>query len=496
MESMVRNFIDGTWVDSRSGKRFEKTNPADSRDVVASVTISDSDDVDLAVAAARRAYPAWKALPAPKRGEILFRVGELLLKKKTELGHLVTREMGKVLAEGLGDVQEAIDMAYYMAGEGRRLHGETVPSELPDKDCKSVREPHGVIALITPWNFPTAIPAWKLFPALICGNTVVLKPSSSTPACAAALVQALEEAGVPKGVVNLVCGPGEDVGEYLVTHPGVDAVSFTGSCAAGERLESLLGTLHRPLALEMGGKNAIIVMDDADLHLALEGVLWGAFGTSGQRCTASSRVFVHDSRYEQFLALLKMAAAGLKIGPGLNSSTDVGPLINEPQLQKVLKYISIGQEEGARLVAGGSRILGGDCSNGYFVEPTIFADVLPLMRVAQEEIFGPVVSVLRFSTLEEAIALVNDVKFGLSSAVYTRDVNNSARAERDLQTGIVYINASTIGAEIQLPFGGWKHSGSGHPEAGGRGGALDFYSRVKVVYRDFSGRLQKAQIDR
>jgi acyl-CoA reductase-like NAD-dependent aldehyde dehydrogenase len=496
MKSIVRNFIDGIWIDSRSGKYFTKTNPADSRDVVASVTLSNRDDVDSAVAAARRAYPAWKALPAPKRGEILFRVGEILLKKKMELGPLVTREMGKVVAEGMGDVQEAIDMAYYMAGEGRRLYGETVPSELPDKDCKSIREPHGVIALITPWNFPTAIPAWKLFPALICGNSVVLKPSSATPACAAVLVQALEEAGVPAGVVNLVLGPGDEVGEYLVTHPGVDAVSFTGSCSAGERIEALLGAMHRPLALEMGGKNAIIIMDDADLQLALEGVLWGAFGTSGQRCTASSRVLVHESLYDRFLEMLRTEAERLQVGSGLDSSTDVGPLVNEQQLKKVLEYIRIGKEEGARLFCGGERILTDDRAYGYFVEPTIFADVLPRMRIAQEEIFGPVVSVLRFATLEEAIAIVNDVPFGLSSAIYTRDVNNSARAERDLQTGLVYINASTIGAEIHLPFGGWKHSGSGHPEAGGRGGALDFYSRVKVIYRDFSGRLQKAQIDR
>ena len=495
MASNVRNFIAGKWVDSLGGQQLEKTNPADNREVVASVTISAGEDVDRAVEAARRAHRDWKALPAPKRGEILFRAGELLLRKKHELGTLVTREMGKVLAEGLGDVQEAIDMAYFMAGEGRRLSGETVPSELPDKDCKSVREPHGVTALITPWNFPTAIPAWKIFPALICGNTVVLKPSSATPACAAVLVQALQEAGVPEGVVNLVLGPGEEVGEYLATHPGVDAVSFTGSCSAGERLETLLGAKHRPLALEMGGKNAIIVMDDADLHLALEGVLWGAFGTSGQRCTASSRVLVHASLYDRFLESLKMAAERLTIGPGLNPLTDVGPLVNEQQLSRVLKYISIGKEEGARLVSGGNRILDGDRAHGYFVEPTIFADVLPRMRIAQEEIFGPVVSVLRFGTLEEAITIVNEVPFGLSSAMYTRDVNTSARAERDLQTGLVYINASTIGAEIQLPFGGWKHSGSGHPEAGGRGGALDFYSRMKVIYRDFSGKLQKAQID-
>lgn len=496
MALVVRNFIAGKWIDSLSGKRHDTTNPADVREVVASVPVSSREDVDLAVAAARKAYQGWKLMPAPKRGEILFRAGEILQRKKQELGPLVTREMGKVLAEGLGDVQEAIDMAYYMAGEGRRLAGETVPSELPDKDCKSIREPHGVTALITPWNFPVAIPAWKLFPALICGNTVVLKPSSSTPACAAALVAALEEAGMPEGVVNLLIGPGEEVGEHLATHAGVDAVSFTGSCGAGEHLEALLGTRHRPLALEMGGKNAIIVMADADLQLALEGVLWGAFGTSGQRCTAASRVVVHESLYDKFLQLLRDAAAQLKLGPGLNASTDVGPLVNAQQMKRVLDYIRIGQEEGARLYFGGNRFLGNACEHGFFIEPTIFANVVPRMRIAQEEIFGPVVSILRFSSFNEALAIVNEVPFGLSSSIYTRDVNISARAERDLQTGLVYINASTIGAEIQLPFGGWKHSGSGHPEAGGRRGALDFFSRVKVIYRDFSGHLQKAQIDR
>lgn len=496
MALVVRNFIAGKWIDSLSGKRHDTTNPADVREVVASVPVSSREDVDLAVAAARKAYQGWKLMPAPKRGEILFRAGEILQRKKQELGPLVTREMGKVLAEGLGDVQEAIDMAYYMAGEGRRLAGETVPSELPDKDCKSIREPHGVTALITPWNFPVAIPAWKLFPALICGNTVVLKPSSSTPACAAALVAALEEAGMPEGVVNLLIGPGEEVGEHLATHAGVDAVSFTGSCGAGEHLEALLGTRHRPLALEMGGKNAIIVMADADLQLALEGVLWGAFGTSGQRCTAASRVVVHESLYDKFLRLLRDAAAQLKLGPGLNASTDVGPLVNAQQMKRVLDYIRIGQEEGARLYFGGNRFLGNACEYGFFIEPTIFANVVPRMRIAQEEIFGPVVSILRFSSFNEALAIVNEVPFGLSSSIYTRDVNISARAERDLQTGLVYINASTIGAEIQLPFGGWKHSGSGHPEAGGRRGALDFFSRVKVIYRDFSGHLQKAQIDR
>jgi aldehyde dehydrogenase (NAD+) len=496
MTDVVRNFIAGTWSEAATGKRFGSRNPADGREVVAEASLSEREDVDRAVAAARAALPGWRALPAPRRGEILFRTAELLGKHKQRLGELVTREMGKVLAEGLGDVQEAIDIAFYMAGEGRRLQGETVPSELPDKDCKSVREPQGIAALVTPWNFPVAIPAWKLCAALICGNTVILKPSSETPACAAALIEILAEAGVPAGVVNFVCGPGEEVGEYLLTHPGVDAASFTGSCAAGERLELLLAPLHRPLALEMGGKNAIIVMDDADLELALEGALWGGFGTSGQRCTAASRLIVHERVHDRFVAMLSERAARLRLGAGLLAETHVGPLINESQCRKVLDYIRIGAEEGARLMTGGQRVADGELAHGYFITPTVFAGVLPTMRIAREEIFGPVVSVLSCASLDEAIAIVNGVPFGLSSAIYSQDVNATARAERELATGIVYINASTIGAEVQLPFGGWRHSGSGHPEAGGRGGAIDFFSRIKVIYRDFSGKLQKAQIDK
>lgn len=495
MAIKVRNFIDGNWRESGSGTGFTSSNPADRRQEIAQAPLAEPADVDRAVAAARAAFPGWSRLPAPRRGEILYRAGELLRAGKQRLGELVTAEMGKVLAEGLGDVQEAIDIAFYMAGEGRRLQGETVPSELPDKDCKSVRAPLGVVALVTPWNFPIAIPAWKLFAALICGNTVILKPSSETPACAAALVEILAETGVPDGVVNFICGPGETVGEYLLTHPGVDAASFTGSCAAGERLERLLAPLHRPLALEMGGKNAIIVMADADLELALEGALWGGFGTSGQRCTAASRIIVQDQVHDRFVAQLVERAGRLRLGSGLVPATQVGPLINDAQGHKVLDYISIGQAEGASLLTGGHRAVGGDLGHGFFIEPTVFAGVLPAMRIAREEIFGPVVSILRCSCLDEAVHLVNAVPFGLSSSIYSRDVNLTARAERDLATGIVYINASTIGAEVHLPFGGWRHSGSGHPEAGGRGGAIDFFSRVKVIYRDYSGRLQRAQID-
>ncbi len=492
----IRNFIGGEWLDAVGGKRFQSLNPADTRQIVATAPLSAVEDVDRAVSAARWAFPDWSRLPAPRRGEILYRAGELLIREKGRLGEMVTSEMGKVLAEGLGDVQEAIDMAFYMAGEGRRLQGETVPSELSDKDCKSLRQPLGVVALITPWNFPIAIPAGKLFAALICGNTVILKPSSDSPACAAALVEVLEQAGIPPGVVNLLHGSGETIGEYLATHGDVNAVSFTGSCTAGERLEGILGKMHRPFATEMGGKNAVIIMDDADLTLALEGAIWGGFGTSGQRCTAASRLIVHETVYEQFIEMLGNAAAELRLGDGLRKGTDVGPIINERQHGKVLDYIRLGVDEGARLVTGGRAVTAGECSHGFFIEPTVFADVMPAMRIAREEIFGPVVSVIRCTGIDDAIRMVNDSGYGLSSAIYSRDVNTTARAERDLETGIVYVNASTIGAEIQLPFGGWRHSGSGHPEAGGRGGGLDFYSRIKVVYRDFSGRLQKAQIDR
>lgn len=494
MAEVIKNFIDGEWEEAFTGETFESVNPADTSDVVGVIAKSGRVDVDRAVRAARKAYKEWRLIPPPKRGEILFRAGEILTKRKQELGELVTREMGKVLQEGLGDVQEAIDMAYYMAGEGRRLSGETVPSELPNKDCKSIRVPIGVFALITPWNFPIAIPAWKIMPALISGNTVIFKPSSYTPVCATRLVEILVEAGVPRGVINLVHGRGEDIGEYLATHPDIDGVSFTGSTAVGERLAGMC--VGKEISCEMGGKNAIIVMDDARLELAVEGAIWGGFGTTGQRCTAASRVIVHTSVYNRFLEMFREAASNLRLGNGLKKDTDVGPLINEAQMKRVLSYIEIGKNEGARLILGGKAYKEGDCSKGYFIEPTIFADVEPRMRIAQEEIFGPVVSVIKAKDLEEAIRIVNDVPYGLSSAIYTQDVNRSAIAERELDTGIVYINASTIGAEIQLPFGGTKKSGLGHREAGGRGGAIDMFTKWKVIYRDFSGRLQKAQIDR
>jgi acyl-CoA reductase-like NAD-dependent aldehyde dehydrogenase len=491
----ICNFIDGQWIPPVTGEYAESINPAKNKEVIARYPLSGREDVDRAVEAAVKAYPSWRRMPAPRRGEILFRAAEILSRQKTELGKMVTREMGKVLPEGLGDIQEAIDMAYFMAGEGRRLAGETVPSELANKDAKSIRVPHGVFALITPWNFPVAIPVWKIFASLISGNTAVFKPSSDTPFCATRLVEILEEAGLPPGVLNLVMGRGEEVGSYLAVHPQVRGVSFTGSCPVGENLERKVTELHRPIAVEMGGKNAILIMDDANLELALPGVLWGAFGTTGQRCTAASRVVVHNKVYDRFLEQLVEASKALRLGDGLKKETDVGPLINEGAVGKVLDYIHVGQEEGAILNCGGDRARHGNLAEGYFVEPTVFSGVLPNMRIAQEEIFGPVVAVMRCSSYEEGVETVNQTPFGLSAAIYTDNVNLAARAETDIEAGLVYINASTIGAEIQLPFGGFKHSGSGHPEAGGRMGALDFYSRIKVVYRDYSGRLQKAQID-
>ncbi|MEE9614963.1 MAG: aldehyde dehydrogenase family protein, partial [Thermodesulfobacteriota bacterium] len=443
MPEKYQNLIDGKWTDSSDGKTLKTVNPANTKDIVGTIPASTHADVDRAVEAARKAYEPWRLTPAPKRGEILFRAAELLVKDKDALGKLVTREMGKVLSEGLGDVQEAIDMAYYMAGEGRRLFAETVPSELRNKDCKSVRVPKGVFALITPWNFPTAIPSWKILPALISGNTVVFKPSSYTPAAATRLVQSMEEAGLPPGVLNLVHGSGEATGEYLAAHPGVNGVSFTGSSAVGEMLSKKCAGIDKEITCEMGGKNPTIIMDDADLELALSGTLFAAFGTTGQRCTATSRLIVHEKVYDEFIGIFKAAAEKLTLGDGLKDTTDVGPLINEQQMKKVLEYIEIGKKEGARLVTGGNRAEAGELKNGYFVEPTTFADVTPDMRIAREEIFGPVVSIIKIKDLDDAIATANDTVYGLSSSIYTQDVNSSAVAERDLDSGIVYINAPT-----------------------------------------------------
>ncbi len=487
------NYIDGAWVPAASGKTFENRNPADASDLVGRFADSSPEDLERAVAAARDAFPRWRALPAPKRGEILYRAAELLVGRKEELSRDMTREMGKVLVETRGDVQEAIDMTYYMAGEGRRQFGQTTPSEMPNKFQMSVRQPVGIAGLITPWNFPMAIPSWKMMPALILGNTVVIKPATDTPLSVVNLVKVLEEVGLPKGVVNMVTGSGTAVGSPLMHHQDVRIVSFTGSTAVGRKVSEACAPAFKHCHLEMGGKNIIMVMDDADLELAVDGALWGGFGTSGQRCTAASRVAVHKKVYREFTERFVARAKALKVGNGLDPSVTMGPCVNQSQLETVESYVAIGRGEGAKLLAGGHRLASGGHAKGFFHEPTIFGDCSPAMRVAREEIFGPVVSVIPVGSLDEAIEVGNSVEYGLSASIYTRDVNQAFRAMRDMDTGIFYVNAPTIGAETHLPFGGTKNTGNGHREACVQ--ALDVFSEWKSIYVDFSGSLQRAQID-
>jgi acyl-CoA reductase-like NAD-dependent aldehyde dehydrogenase len=492
MAERYLNFIGGKWIPARGGEFFENRNPADKDDLIGLFPKSSAADVDAAVEAASKAYDAWRLTPAPRRGEILFRLGQVLARHKEENARLMTREMGKILSETRGDVQEGIDTAFYAAGEGRRLFGDTVPVELPNKFGMSIRQPIGVCGLITPWNFPMAIATWKMFPALICGNTVILKPASDTPASAVKLVEAVIEAGVPAGVVNLVHGTGSGVGVPMVEHPGIRLISFTGSSVVGKDIGARCGARLKRLSLELGGKNAQIVMADADLDLALEGVLWGAFGTTGQRCTATSRLIVHKPVKERFLRMLVERAKAIRIGDGLEDATEMGPLVNEGQRETVAKYVEIGNTE-AKLLCGGRRPSGKAFERGWFYEPTIFADVDPRARIAQEEIFGPVLSVIDASDFEQAIRILNDTRYGLSSSIYTSDVNAAFRAIRDIEAGITYVNGPTIGAEVQLPFGGVKDTGNGHREASHT--VLDTFSEWKSVYVDFSGKLQKAQID-
>ena len=490
---LYQNFINGEWVAAKSGKTMENRNPANTDEVIGVFPNSGPEDVNAAVEAAKTAYKKWRLLPAPKRGEILFRVAELLVKRKEEFSRDMTREMGKVLAETRGDVQEAIDMTYYMAGEGRRLFGQTTPSELPNKFAMSVRQSIGVCGMITPWNFPMAIPSWKMMPALICGNTVVLKPAEDTPLSSYHLVESMIEAGMPPGVVNLVSGDGPRVGAPLSEHKDVPVISFTGSTATGRIISQSCAPDFKHCSLEMGGKNIILVMDDANLDLALEGAVWGGFGTSGQRCTAASRVAVHKSVYQEFVSRFVGRVKKLVVGDGLDPAVEMGPCINEQQLNTVMSYVEIGKKEGAKLLLGGSRLQSGAPAKGWFHEPTIFGDCAPQMRVAQEEIFGPVVSLIPFGSLEQGIEIANGVPYGLSASIYTRNVNRAFAAMQDLYTGIIYVNAPTIGAETHLPFGGTKQTGNGHREAAVA--AIDFFTEWKSVYIDYSDKLQRAQID-
>jgi len=493
-EKVFHHLIDGEWAKSHSGQTFHNLNPADTREVVGAFQRSDQHDVEDAIASAKRAFERWRLLPAPRRAEIIYAASQLLVERKETYARDMTREMGKVLKETRGDVQEAIDTGYYMAGEGRRMFGQTVPSELPNKFAMSVRMPIGVCGMIAPWNFPMAIPSWKLFPALVCGNTCVIKPAEDTPLSTINLVQALMDAGLPRGVVNIVTGFGPEAGAPLIEHQDVRALSFTGSSEVGRMVGEQAARSFKHCSLEMGGKNPIIVMDDANLDLALDGALWAGFGTSGQRCTAASRIIVQKGVYGDFVRKLADRAKGLKIGNGLDESVDMGPQINQQQIETSQKYVQIGKEEGARLACGGHRLTDGDYAHGWFFEPTVFADVDRKMRIAQEEIFGPVVSVIPCNDLDDAIEIANGVIYGLSSSIYTRDVNQAFRAMRDLYTGITYVNAPTIGAEVHLPFGGTKATGNGHRESGSA--VIDFYSEWKTLYIDYSDKLQRAQIDR
>jgi aldehyde dehydrogenase (NAD+) len=490
---VFKNFINGEWVAPKGRKTHVNHNPANTDEVLGEFPLSTQADVDAAISAAHQAYKKWRLVPAAKRAEILFRAAELLVKRKEEFSRDMTLEMGKVLAETRGDVQEAIDMTYYMAGEGRRLFGQTTPSELANKFAMSVRQPIGVCGMITPWNFPMAIPSWKMMPALVCGNTVVLKPAEDTPLSSYHLVETLTDAGIPPGVVNLVSGDGPGAGAPLAGHKDVPVVSFTGSTSTGRIIAQTCAPDFKHCSLEMGGKNIILVMDDANVDLAVEGAIWGGFGTSGQRCTAASRIGVHKALYKEFVAQLVERAGRLKVGSGLEPTVEMGPVINEQQLNTVMSYVEVGKQEGAKLMTGGHRLASGSYAKGWFHEPTVFGDCHPKMRIAQEEIFGPVVSVIPIDSFEQGIEVANGVAYGLSASIYTRNVNRAFAAIQDLYTGIVYVNAPTIGAETHLPFGGTKQTGNGHREAAVA--AIDFFTEWKSVYIDYSDKLQRAQID-
>jgi aldehyde dehydrogenase (NAD+) len=491
MPDDFHNYIDGTWTGAASGDTFDVSNPAAPTDIVGQFPASGPADVDKAVSAAADALSAWDHRPAPQRGKMLREAGDVLADRKTDIARTMTREMGKPFFETKGDVQEAIDTAYYAASETRRLFGHTVPSELPNKMNMSIRRPVGVCGIITAWNFPVAVPSWKILPALAAGNTIVFKPSEEAPRSGLLFVETLLEAGIPDGVLNVVHGDG-DPGQALVEHPEVDAVGFTGSYEVGTSIAETCGRHNTRVSLEMGGKNPMIVMDDADLDLALDGAIWGAFGTTGQRCTATSRLICHEEVHDEMVSLIAEEASALVLGDGNEPETDVGPLINQAAHEQVHEYVEIGQEEGATLT------FGGDPSTlpheeGHFYPPTLFTDVAPDMRIAQEEIFGPVLSVFSVSSYKEAVEVANNTRYGLSSSIYTSDVKKSYRAMRDLEAGITYVNGPTIGAEAHMPFGGVKDTGNGHRDGGWA--AYEFFTEKKTVYVDYSGQLQKAQMD-
>jgi alpha-ketoglutaric semialdehyde dehydrogenase len=488
-----QNFIAGKWCDSSSGEVSENRNPANMEDLIGTFPRSTKEDVDRAVKSAKKAFTWWRLTPAPHRAKMFFRLVEIMRERKEKFAFDMTREMGKPIFETRGDVQEGIDTAMYAAGEGYRLFGKTVPSELPNKFNMTIRFPIGVAGLVTPWNFPMAIPTWKIFPALMCGNTVVIKPAEMTPHSVWNLLNAILDAGFPPEVINVVFGSGSKVGTAIVEHPDTNVISFTGSSAVGRVIGSTASKMLKRVSMELGGKNGQIVLDDANLELAVDAAIWGGFGTTGQRCTATSRIIAQEGIHDEFVDKFIKAAKKLKIGYGNEPGITMGPAVSEGQLKTDLEYIEIGKKDGATLVCGGKRKTGAEYKSGWFIEPTIFVDVKRKMRIAQEEIFGPVVSIIKVKDFDEAIIVCNDIEYGLSSSVFTQDVNKAFRAFRDIEAGITYVNASTIGAEAHLPFGGMKATGNGHREGGW--GAYEFYSEVKTCYVDYSNSLQRAQID-
>lgn len=488
----LTNYVNGEWQEAANSNFTPVLNPATGAQL-AEVQMSTAADVDQAVRAAKAAQKKWAKVPAPKRADYLYEIGRLMKADKERLAQVLTKEMGKVIEEARGEVQEGIDMAFYMAGEGRRMFGETTPSELADKFAMSVRAPIGVVGLITPWNFPVAIATWKSFPAIVAGNAFLWKPATETPMMAFEMAKIFESAELPPGVANIVFGAGTEVGTAMIEHPDIKVISFTGSTETGRKVAEAGGRNLKKVSLEMGGKNAVIVMDDADLDLAVEGILWSAYGTAGQRCTACSRVIAHKDIKEDLQKRLLEKVKVLTVGDGLDETVKVGPVINKKALEKIHSYVEIGQQEGAKLLAGGEVMEIASLDKGNYYAPTVFTDVRADMRIAQEEIFGPVVSIIEVADFEEAIEVNNGVIYGLSSSIYTRDVNRVFKAQRDLDTGIVYINAGTTGAEIHLPFGGTKGTGNGHRDSGVA--ALDVFTEWKSVYVDFSGKLQRAQID-
>lgn len=481
-------YIGGSWRDGRGDRRIRLVNPAAPDEVLADLGAAAAVDADDAVAAAKEALPAWRATPAPERGRILRRAAEISERRLEEIARTMTLEEGKIIRESRGEARKGISLFEYYAGEGFRLGGQTLPSEVPDVHAYTVREPLGVVGLITPWNFPWAIPVWKVAPAIVAGNTVVLKPASLTPATAALLVDILEEAGCPPGVVNLVVGPGGEVGNAIVDHPDVRAISFTGSNAVGMGIHSRAAPRGIPVTLEMGGKNAVIVMEDGDLDAAATAIASGAFGATGQRCTATSRVVVHEDVAEELLERLVAKAEALRVGPGIDEDSDLAPAVDEGQFKTDLEYIDIARSEGAKLVTGGAAVDG----EGYFVKPTIFQDVRPDMRIFREEVFGPVLSVARCRDLDEGIAMANAVEYGLAASLFSRDVNRIMRYVRDIEAGMVHVNEPTIGGEAGLPFGGSKATGVGPREMGQEG--IHFFTELKTVFVNYAGTGQQASI--